>query len=88
MPRALRTLLVVASAYVAAQMLADIGSLRIISVAGFAGTLAAGLAGVFGAGLAGVFGAGLARVFGAGLAGALAAGLRGAFAALGAWAAS
>lgn len=36
MSKALRVLLVVASGYVAAQMLADIGSLRILSVAGFA----------------------------------------------------
>jgi uncharacterized integral membrane protein (TIGR00697 family) len=36
MNRSLRTFLLVASAYIAAQMLADIASLRIISVAGFA----------------------------------------------------
>lgn len=36
MDRALRTLLVVGGAYVAAQMMADVASLRIISIAGFA----------------------------------------------------
>jgi len=36
MDRAMRALLIVGGAYVAAQMLADIASLRIISVAGFA----------------------------------------------------